>query len=175
MSDIWDTLTPTQQGVIKTVFEVAGIPISGNSVDWNLPKAKLSEKAFSVATDRVLSSVAADCADIIATIDNYSIGGNADKTKQLLSDFRQKVTMLRIETTWNYNGNIPATYWMELNALFSLLPQLSNDLGACRIYDFAKDGTLLCGLIDWTLFNVSKAFELIKKYKDKIIIGYGEH
>lgn len=175
MSDIWDTLTPTQQGVILTVFEVAGIPISGKSVDWNLPKAKLSEKAFSVAADRVLSAVAADCADIIATIDNYSIGGNAVKTKQLLADFRQKVTLLRLETTWNYKGNIPATYWMELNELFALLPRLTEDLTTCRIYDFAKDGTILCGLIDWILFNISNAFELINKYRDKIIMEHGEH
>lgn len=172
---IWDSLTITQQGVLRSVFDGFGFPIFKDfRVDFYNADGKLTEKAFSVLTDRLLASVAADIADIIATIDNYSIGGCADKTKALLADFRQKLTLLRLETTWQYHNEIPQTYWMELNQLFIMYQSLQTDLEQYRIYDFAKGSVMLCGLIDWILYNAGRAFEMINKYKDKTIKGYGE-
>lgn len=172
---IWESLTLTQQGVLRTVFEGFGFPIYNDfRVDFYNSKGRLSEKAFAYLADRLLASVAADFADIIATIDNYSIGGCADKTKALLADFRQKLTLLRLETTWQYQKTIPQTYWMELDQLFAMFQTLQAELEQYRIYDFAKGSVMLCGLIDWILYNAGRAFEMIKKYKDKTIIGYGE-
>lgn len=175
LQGIWDSLTITQQGVLRSVFDGFGFPIFNDfRVDFYNAKGKLTEKAFSVLTDRLLASVAADIADIIATIDNFSIGGCADKTKALLADFRQKLTLLRLETTWQYNKTIPNTYWMELSQLFVSFHGLQSDLEQYRIYDFAKGSVMLCGLIDWILYNAGRAFEMIKKYKDNTIIGYGD-
>lgn len=175
LAKIWESLDVTRQGIFQTICDELGLPIFKEfSVDFYNSKSWLSEKAYAVLTDRLLADVAADVADIIATIDNYSIGGASEKTKQLLADFRKNVTMVRLETTWNYRESIPKTYWIELNALFAMLPMLQNDLQACRLNANMKGNVQLSGIIDWILYNVNRDFELIKKYRDKTKIGYVE-